>query len=90
MIDQDLVYTWNHFGQLGLAYLTSAIIITVVIGEIVVASVACKLDGFVPSVTAAIKIIVAKDFVVLQALTTSKRLAFDSDSQAIAKHTADY
>ena len=62
----------------------------VVTGEIVIASVACKLDGFVPSITTAIEIIAAEDFEVLQALTTSKRLAFDSDSQAIAKHTADY
>ena len=75
---------------MGLAYLASAAIITVVVGEIVVASVACKLDGFVPSVTTAIEIIVVKDFAVLQAQTTSKRLAFDSDLLAIAKHTADY
>ena len=75
---------------MGLAYLASAaIIIIVVVGEIVVASVACKLDGFVPSVTTAIEIIVVKDFAVLQARTTSKRLAFDS-AQAIAKHTVDY
>ena len=89
MIGLDLFYTWIHFGLLGLALLTSAII-TAVVGEIVIASVACKLDGFVPFVITAIGIIVAMDFVVLQALTTSKTLAFDSDSQPIAKHTADY
>ena len=61
-----------------------------VVVEIVAANVAWKLDGFVPSITAAIEIIVAKDSVVLQALTTSKRLAFDSDLQATAKYTADY
>lgn len=89
-IDLDLVYTWNHFGLLGLAQLASAIIAMVVIGEIIIAIVACKLDGFVPSITTAIEIIVAEDSMVLQALTTSQSLVFDSDSQAIAKHTANY
>ena len=84
MIGLDLFYTWIHFGLLGLALLESAII-TVVVKEIVAANVAWKLDGFVPSITAAIEIIVAKDSVVLQALTTSKRPVFDSDLQAIAK-----
>ena len=50
-----------------------------VIGEIVIVSVAYKPDGFVPSATTAIKIIAAEDFVALLVLTTFQTLVFDSD-----------